>query len=629
MGLRTKSPEKPEKPRLVRCRIDHTAAGEGGVELRAPQGQLEAWSVSDVAGVIAEAEAAARHGSYVAGFVAYEAAPAFDRAFRVQPAAPADQSIPRLPLAWFGLFAQSVAVEPLRPPGANAEPPRHPCSPETPSWHCEMDEPTHAAGIRAIRASIAQGMAYLVNHTTRFRRPWPETEDPFTLYRQLVAGHSGGYHAYIETADWAVACGSPELFFDFSAERLTAKPMKGTAPRGRWAAEDAGHAAALCASAKERAENVMVVDMLRNDMGRIAVTGSVTVPHLWQVERHPSVWQLTSTVTAETPPGSGLAEVFGALFPCASVTGAPKVSAMAIIADLEHTPRGVYCGAVGVIRPDPSPSDPSAVSARFAVGIRTAVVDKGGRVVEYGSGGGITADSSPASEWEEVLVKTKALVDPPPSAGADQGLIETMGYHPRDKGGTVRNLGDHLARLAFSADYFGFPAPVQAQQRVTEAVAGLTAPTRVRLVLRPDGTLDLTTSVLEGDDPTRVQRLCVDPEPIESTNAALFHKTTDRRRYDERAERHPRADDVVLVNERGELTETTRANLAVCLGGQWCTPALDCGLLPGIERARLLASGQLVERVIRVEDLCGAEGVATLSSLRGWRAARIWPDCSC
>ena len=616
--------------KIVRCRIDHTASGEGGIELRAPQGQLEAWKVSDVASVIAEAEAAAQRGWYAAGFVAYEAAPAFDGAFRIKAVTAPGERIPHLPLAWFGLFAESQEVAPLHSCATSTEPPRDPSAPKSPIWRCEIDESIHAAGVRGIRGAIADGTAYLVNHTTRFRRPWEAIEDPFCLYRQLVTGHNGGYHAYIETTDWAVACGSPELFFDFSSERLTARPMKGTAPRGRWAAEDAEHAAALSTSAKERAENIMVVDLLRNDMGRIAETGSVAVPQLWRVERHPSVWQLTSTVTARTPPETRLADVFGALFPCASVTGAPKISAMAIIAEIERAPRGVYCGAVGLIRPDPSRSKPQGVSARFAVGIRTAVIDKARLLVEYGSGGGITWDSSPEAEWEEVLIKTKALVDSLPSAGTGHGLIETMGYHPDVDGGTVGNLEDHLARLSFSAEYFGFPAPKEAEALVAKAIAGLNAPTRLRLLLRPDGRIDVATSTLENHDrPPGVQRLCVDPEPVASTNPALFHKTTDRRRYEERAQRHPNADDVVLVNERSELTETTRANLAVCLRGQWCTPPLDCGLLPGIERARLIASGRLIEKVITVEDLHRAEGAATLSSLRGWRAAHICPDCSC
>ena len=507
--------------------------------------------------------------------------------------------------------------------------PRDPSVPKAPIWRCEIDESIHAAGVRAIRGAIADGTAYLVNHTTRFHRPWEAIEDPFCLYRQLVTGHNGGYHAYIETTDWAVACGSPELFFDFSSERLTARPMKGTAPRGRWAAEDAD----MPRRSRPRPRNE-----------RRTSWSSICCATTWGASQKPAAWRFRNCGGSNgtprsgnsrqpsprrTPPETGLADVFGALFPCASVTGAPKISAMAIIAEVEHAPRGVYCGAVGLIRPDPSGSKPHGVSARFAVGIRTAVIDKARLLVEYGSGGGITWDSSPEAEWVEVLIKTKALVEPLPSAGAGHGLIETMGYHPDVDGGTVRNLEDHLARLSFSAEYFGFPARGgrstrhQGHRRTERARPTAPPPSSRRRI-------DVSTSTLENHDrPPGVQRLCVDPEPVASTNPALFHKTTDRRRYEERAQRHPNADDVVLVNERSELTETTRANLAVCLRGQWCTPPLDCGLLPGIERAYLIASGRLIEKVITVEDLHRAEGAATLSSLRGWRAAHICPDCSC
>ena len=312
---------------------------------------FEAWKVSDVAGVIAEAEAAARRGWYAAGFVAYEGrAAAFDEAFRIKSGASRDETIPHLPLAWFGLFAESEDVASLHSSAAtNTEPdPRALRAEITDLALRDRRIARRRRGVRAIRGAIADGTAYLVNHTTRFRRSWAVTEDPFSLYRQLVTGHNGGYHAYIETTDSAIACGSPEMFFDFRGRALDgAAPMKGTAPRGRSGGRGrAEQAAALSTSAKEQAENIMVVDLLRNDMGRIAETGSVAVPQLWRVERHPSVWQLTSTVTARDPPAeTGLADVFGALFPCASVTGAPKIySAMAIVAELELAPRGVYCG---------------------------------------------------------------------------------------------------------------------------------------------------------------------------------------------------------------------------------------------------------------------------------------------
>jgi para-aminobenzoate synthetase/4-amino-4-deoxychorismate lyase len=613
----------------IHCRFDHREAGiSQAFELAAPVDQLEARTTSEVVAVLDEVEAAAGRGLYVAGFVAYEAAPAFDRALTIRRDPIAD-SMADLPLAWFGVFAESHPATPL--PVAGAETHRPIGGNEVP-WTCEIDASEHADGVDSIRAAIAAGDTYLVNYTTRFRRPWKVGEAPFTLYQQLVAGYDSGFHVYLETPEWAVACGSPELFFELVSNRLTTRPMKGTAPRGRWSQEDLRLGAELGSSPKERAENVMVVDLLRNDLGRIAVPGTVEVPELWQVERHPRLWQLTSTVAATTPSGTGLAEVFGALFPSGSVTGAPKVSAMATIADLEPSGRGVYCGAVGLVRPGATtPSGQPSVTARFAVAIRTAVVDKAHQVVEYGSGGGITWDSAADREWEEVLLKAKALTDPAVPVGPAAGLFETMGYHPSPPGGTgpeVRNLPGHLARLASSAAYLGFPPPHRAEVRIAEAVSGLATPARVRLVLHADGSMEVDTAPLLDED-ARIDdlTLCIDTQPVHSGDARLFHKTTDRDRYSERAARHPHADDVVLVNQRGEVTETTRANLAVRLDGRWWTPGLACGLLPGVERQRLIDCGTLAERVVTVDEFRLAEAVATLSSLRGWRTARLRPTC--
>lgn len=607
---------------MIRCRIDHSAADPPtALVLEQPVGQLQATSLADVPAVLTDAELAARRGHYVAGFVAYDAALAFDRAFRI-PAAESPDGAPSLPLAWFGLFDRATPAPPLPRAedlanGAGSS-----------GWTCTGDPTTHAAAVDAIRRSIAEGDVYLVNHTTRFRRAWQDGDDPFALYGRLVAGYGVGYHAFLETEEWAVACGSPELFFESSAGQLVTRPIKGTAPRGRWSHEDADGAARLQTSEKERAENVMVVDLLRNDLGRVAVPGTVAVPSLAQLEQHPAMWQLTSTVTATATPDVGLAEVFAALFPCASVTGAPKVSAMSAIADLEDQRRGVYCGAVGLIAP-PQPAGAHGPLARFAVAIRTAAVDKTRRVAEYGSGGGISWDSAPAAEWAEVLLKAGALAgSSAPALGAGHGLIETMASVPDQPVSTVRNLDRHLARLASSTRYFGLTVPLGIEKLVADAVAGLAGPHRVRLVLRSEGDVEIEAAPLDPnpDDPLW---LCVDPDPVRSTDLWVFHKTTDRCRYDERMRRHPGADDVILVNERGELTETTRANLAVRIDGQWCTPPLDCGLLPGVERDRSLAEGRLVERVVTAHDLGRVDGIATLSSLRGWRAARIHPRCTC
>ncbi|MFZ0665763.1 MAG: bifunctional anthranilate synthase component I family protein/class IV aminotransferase [Acidimicrobiales bacterium] len=607
---------------MMRCRIDHTAAGEKAIELRGLIGELETHRVSDVPGVLADAEDAARRGLFVGGFVAYEAAPAFDAAFRVRAPATQCAGSERLPICWFGLFSEAVPAPDLLPVDRTTSYEHS----DLTGWKCEIDPPTYAVAMAQIRQAIAQGYTYLVNYTTRFRRTWTSDDDAFELYRRLVASYAGGYHAFFETDDWAVACGSPELFFEHSNGRLITRPMKGTASRGRWSAEDSIHGEALSTSPKERAENVMVVDLLRNDLGRVATHGTVEVPVLWHLEQHPTAWQLTSTVTAITRDDVGLAEIFGALFPCASVTGAPKVSAMSTIAGLELSRRGLYCGAVGFLEPHPH----RAPTARFAVAIRTAVVDKLGAVAEYGSGGGITWESNPEREWDEVLLKAQALDSASAvTLGADEGLIETMAFEPDSDGGVVRNQCDHLERLSASAKYFGLTFPLETEELIAKALIGIETPTRVRLVLRAGGLVEIETFALDLAKSAAVVQLCIDLEPVTSTEVTLFHKTTDRRRYDERSRRHPTTDDVVLVNERGEVTETTRANLAVRIGDRWCTPPLECGLLPGIERARCLAGERLVERVVTVDELRDASDVAVLSSLRGWRPARVVDGCNC
>ena len=608
------------------------------MELSRLQGVVETCSVSDVTTVLAEVEAAADRGWWAAGFVAYEAAPAFDRALTVRPRTSGPVGA-RLPLAWFALFAEAHVTKPLwrdRPrvvvPGGDA-------ISERSDWTSELTRAQHHEAVGTIRAAIADGDTYLANLTSRFRRPWRPEEQAVDLYRPLDSGHAGGLHALLETEEWAVACGSPELFFDLRADRLITRPMKGTAPRGRWADEDRQLAEALQSSPKERAENVMVVDMLRNDLGRLAVPGTIQVPELCRLERHPTVWQLTSTVAATVRPGAGLVEVFSALFPCASVTGAPKVSTMRILSTLERSERGVYCGAIGMVRPSTGGRGPGA---RFAVAIRTAVVDKSGGLAEYGSGGGVTWDSTPDDEWEELLVKTRVVTSPVVPLESAPALLETMGFdptsrntpggpNPRDAGSLastgIRNLRRHLDRLTGSAELLGYALPDDLEPRLSAAVSTCQQRARVRLLVAIDGTVTIDVHPMDDPPPPGASlSLCVGDPSVDPSDRRLFHKTTDRRRYDEQRRRHPGADDVVLVNLRGEVTETTRANLVVRLGGRWYTPPLACGLLPGVERGRLLGEGVVTERVIAVEELLEADGVATVSSLRGWLDAEVRTD---
>jgi len=632
----------------VRCRFDHVSNGNArSIELSGFKGELVAWDTSDVREVLMEAEQAVKRGCLAAGFVSYEGAPGFQHSLAIRSES-IGKPTSQLPLAWFGLFADSRLVAPL--PGAVVIAPaqdddlgrsRDNSGPAGVAgtwpqrWSCEIGPHDHAEAVVAIQSAIAEGETYLVNYTTRFRREWLQGEDPFDLYQQLVTSHSSGFHGYIETGDWAVACGSPELFFELSARRLTTRPMKGTIQRGRWREEDERNAEVLKTSVKERAENVMVVDLIRNDLGRLAKIGTVSVPELWHVERHPALWQLTSTVEATLREDVGLAEVFGAMFPCGSVTGAPKVSTMEIIARLEHSRRGLYCGAVGLIQPDREiASLKIGVDARFSVAIRTAVVHKILGIVEYGSGGGITADSSPLAEWEEVMLKARAVTHPGPSQRAPSSLLETMLFDPsrgdQDGDGGIRHLHSHLVRMSWSASILGFTPPGGVDRMIIDAVTGRATPARVRVLLHRPGELEIELSDLEPVRPeARVQTLCIDMDPVSSSDMALFHKTVDRERYDRRSTRHPAADDVILVNERGEITETTRSNLAFRIGPSWFTPALECGLLPGIEREIQVRSGFLTERIVTVHELCCADEVATISSLRGWRPASVRPICGC
>jgi para-aminobenzoate synthetase / 4-amino-4-deoxychorismate lyase len=475
-------------------------------------------------------------------------------------------------------------------------------------WRPTWTPAGHASGVRAVRERIAAGDTFQCNLTVRMCGSVPG--DPFHLYRDLALGQRGAYNAHLDLGRFTVASASPELFFERRGDSVLLRPMKGTAPRGRHRDEDRRLAAQLRDSPKERAENVMIVDLVRNDVGRVAEVGSVDVPALFTVERYETVLQLTSDVTARLRPGTGLVELFRALFPCGSVTGAPKASSMGIIRSLEPDPRGVYCGAIGLVGPPDAP-----VRARFSVAIRTAVVDSTSGEAVYGTGGGITWGSEAAAEHAEVLAKAAVLSARP----RDFELLETMRHAP-ERG--LRNRDRHLQRLAASAEHLGFRFDPPAARHVLEMRLAGEPAARVRLRLRRDGTLAVDVEALPAPSAGPVL-LAVDDEPVDPRATWLHHKTSLREPYDRRRDRRPDVEDVVLLNTRGELTETTRATLALQLDGQWWTPPLASGCLPGVERGRLLDVGVLRERVLLRGDLDRAEGLAVVSSLRGWRAAQL------
>jgi para-aminobenzoate synthetase/4-amino-4-deoxychorismate lyase len=405
-----------------------------------------------------------------------------------------------------------------------------------------------------------------------------------------------------------VASASPELFFRVDGGRITARPMKGTAPRGRWEEEDAAMAERLLTSPKERAENLMIVDLLRSDLGRVARVGSVRVRNLFTIERYPTVLQMTSTITAELDPRTTLEDLFGALFPCGSVTGAPKASTMRLIAELEGSPRGVYCGAVGYA----GPGDEAA----FSVPIRTAVVDTAEGVVEYGAGAGVTWDSDAAAEYAEVRAKAAVLTEERPPFF----LLETL----KLERGEYALLERHLARLLSSARYFGVPA---SEGDVRHALNGYATQHprgawRVRLLAGEDGVPRVEGRPLE-PLPEGPLPVALAAEPVRRADRFLYHKTTHRAVYERRRARRPDVYDVLLHNEEGELTEFTTGNLVAELGGALLTPPRECGLLAGTLRAELLESGRIREGILQPDDLGRASRLWLINGVRGWVPVRV------
>ncbi|SOD01802.1 para-aminobenzoate synthetase / 4-amino-4-deoxychorismate lyase [bacterium JGI 053] len=555
---------------------------------------IRADAIEDVLPALRAIEDAVADGLHAAGFVAYEAAPAFDPALATRPADP------RIPLLWFALYERRIDADRYEP-GADAE------AASLAELRPDVAEDDHAAAVERIRELIASGDTYQVNYTFRLRGAFDGS--PLALYRRLCDAQQAAFCAYVDFGDGVIVSASPELFFRWGGGELELRPMKGTRPRGRWLEEDRDQALALAASPKDRAENLMIVDLLRNDAGRIAEFGSVRVEHMFEVEPYPTVLQMTSTVRARTPPETRLTDVFRALFPCGSITGAPKVRTSQIIVELEASPRGVYTGAIGFVSPG---------EALFSVAIRTLVIDRATGEAELGVGSGVTYDSTAADEYRECLSKAAFVHHAPPPA-----LLETFGWAPET--GFAR-LDAHLERLARSAGYFAYPFDADALRRRLDTLAPEMPrkPRRVRVELSPRGEVRIEHSPMRRwEEPVR---LALARRHIPSEHPFWYHKTADRARYDAHDPVDAAHDHALLVNERGELAETPIANLVVELEGVLWTPHLDAGLLPGVLRGELLRAGTIRERVVFAADLERATALWVISSLRGWGRAVMAAD---
>lgn len=609
---------EPYRRGVVAARFDDVRSGDGWLFPEA-QEVIRASTIEEVIPALVAVDQATRAGRWAYGFVCYEAAPAFDPALTVRAVDGASPVSPhttgRLPLVWFAITepptSSTLADLPdTGPYRIDATSPRHLQGGALDArWGWDWTESEHAERVARVQDAIAAGETYQCNLTTRLRARF--SGDPTSWYRDLAARQHGGFHGLLDTGDHTVVSASPEGFLTWQGNRLTVVPMKGTAPRGvdhdsdRWLRDE------LRTSGKERAENVMIVDLVRNDLSRIALPGTVRTTRLLDCERYRTVWQLTSTVTADVPPVAGLADMFGALFPCGSVTGAPKARTMALIADLEDEARGVYCGAIGWVAP---PTEPTR--ARFSVAIRTAVIDNATGDVVYGVGGGITWDSTAPAEFAELATKAHVVTTADPGDDHPFAVLETMAV----RSGHIDHLDRHRTRLLATADWFDIGVDHgRLESLLTELARG---PDRiVRLRLHRDGSLEHDSRPLPSpaSAPTR---LALDTVATPDS-AWRRHKTTRRTAFELARQRHPHVDDVIMVNAAGRITETTIANIAVRLDGRWCTPPVTDGLLPGVGRAAMLAEGRLTQRSVPADELPRATGLALISAVRGWRPAQL------
>ena len=612
----------------------------------APMRVCVAFSPAEIPSLFSEIGNAVAAGHCAAGFFSYECASCFE------PKAGARAPKAGEPLAWFGIYERSYVfdhaagkfecaepseLERFRSQLPNAEAPSRSPEPEI-AAEFALNESEYAQRITQIHEWIRAGDVYQLNFTApmKFEAPCSAA----ALYARLRARQPVDYGAFLHCEPGRrILSFSPELFLriddDGATRRIATRPMKGTARRGRTTREDREIAEWLANDPKNRSENVMIVDLVRNDLGRVAQTGSVRVEELFAVERYPTLWQMTSTVSAELRLDAGFYEIFRALFPCGSVTGAPKVRATQLIAELEDAPRGVYTGAIGFF---------SRRQTAFNVAIRTLELD--GACGTMGVGSGVVIDSDPAAEYRECLLKANFLTGsahrtPSPIGGnipivsQPEGfsLIETMLW---DGGYPLLEL--HLDRLEDSAKYFDFSCDRAAVRAALEdharpfaddqlADSAPPSPRKVRLLFDAEGSVQIGSEALPTlGDPNRLGRARIVAERTDPGDRMLYHKTTHRLLYNRAFEQAVRDgfDDVLFLNLKDELTEGAISNVFVEKDGRWFTPPIECGLLPGVYRRHLLESRpEIEERVLSLDDLRTADAIYLCNAVRGLRKVKI------
>jgi para-aminobenzoate synthetase/4-amino-4-deoxychorismate lyase len=585
---------------LLENRLDLTAPAR---LFRRPTEIVQCDHAADVAAAFARIEAGLARGLHAAGTLAYDLGHALEpKLARLMP------QTREFPLLWFGLFETAQAVTPRDLDRAFAERgPPPPITDLTPGH----DRAEHIAKVRRILELIGAGDVYQTNLTfpMRFRH----AGDPLALYAALRAALPVAHGGMVVTDDWAVLSVSPELWIAVEGGAATARPMKGTAARGADPAADRAAAEALAADPKQRAENLMIVDLLRNDLSRISRPGAVRTPALFTVETYPGFHTLTSTVTGALRSEAGLLQRVSALFPCGSIVGAPKVRAAEVIRDLEAEPRGVYTGALGSVEP--------GGDMAFNVAIRTAFVRPDGTGV-YGVGGGIVADSDPDAEYDEALLKARVLTD----LAVDFGLIETLRWTAAEG---FRRIERHLERLSRSARTLGFRFDRLAAERALErrAVAWRDGgDRRVRIVLSRNGVIEITQQAV-APPLAHALRVAVARQRLDAGDPILRHKTTRRETYETAFAEAERLgfDEALLLNRYGAVADASRNTVFAEIDGRLVTPPLGAGALAGVLRAEMLDEGRAVEGDLTLADIAGAERWFLGNSLHGPRRATLGP----
>ncbi|KAF6628304.1 aminodeoxychorismate synthase component I [Paenibacillus sp. EKM208P] len=559
-----------------------------------PQQTVVAYSLHEVREAMIEIQKEVNKGAYAAGYISYEAAPAFEPKMTVK-------ANSRLPLLYFGIYDKPVIIE---------QPAEYTGSVKEMHWTSPTSQKEYYRCIQAIKDHISAGETYQVNYTLRLRSQLNgDYGDGYALYEQLRAAQQGNYSAYLDLGKFHILSVSPELFFALhDGKYITTRPMKGTIRRGRFLEEDINNKHILMNSEKDKAENLMIVDLLRNDLGKIAKSGTVSVTDLFAVEKYPTVFQMTSTITAELQEvrkESLFYDLFQALFPCGSITGAPKLKTMEIIDTLEQEPREMYCGTIGYLTP--------GGNSIFNVAIRTVIIDTEKGTAEYGVGGGITWGSENSSEYEEAIAKAAVLHEPV----VPFELMETIRLEHQQ----YWLLDLHIDRLEQSASYFDIPFN---REYITQALESYALTLldqevyRINLFLDKYGQHRLMASPFQSDSVVIMQAILAQ-QPIKITDKFMYHKTTHRSTYNNHKEfLRNRNMEVLLWNENEEITEFTIGNIVVKHHGEWWTPPVSSGLLRGVHRRHLLKQGKIREKVLYVKDIPQFEEIWLINSLRGW-----------